>query len=226
MAKELKQKQLKEELKIYRKELHEKQKIREEEEAEIKKWEILNRYKQDEVIKQYDEIKKQKDKEKLVSYRKQLLEQMVGKHNQTYKTLNLKSIIFQAENEERFKKEKEEEEYVIDTTEEDDKKFFSYAEEVRELVKSKGQSTYPVDRVISVRFPKKWQNLGASKCHYIFRITKKQSASNNRFPQKNPKRPKIRNLSAPNQEGCAMIQKQIQPAAKRNSAELRREYTF
>lgn len=67
-------------MQVYMKELREKEKIKKAEEAEIKKWEILNRYKQNDVMKDYDEKKKILDQEKIEVYKKELLEQIVNCH--------------------------------------------------------------------------------------------------------------------------------------------------
>lgn len=46
-------------------------------EKEVKKWEMLNRYKSDEVMKYYDENNKKKQWNKTLKYRQDLVEQMV-----------------------------------------------------------------------------------------------------------------------------------------------------
>lgn len=47
-------------------------------EEEIKKWELLNRYKTDEHMKKYDEMKRKQFWQKIIEYRNDLCEQMVG----------------------------------------------------------------------------------------------------------------------------------------------------
>lgn len=47
-------------------------------EEEIKKWELLNRYKTDEHMKKYEESKRKQLWQKIIEYRNDLCEQMVS----------------------------------------------------------------------------------------------------------------------------------------------------
>lgn len=47
-------------------------------EEEIKKWELLNRYKTDEHMKKYEESKRKQFWQKIIEYRNDLCEQMVS----------------------------------------------------------------------------------------------------------------------------------------------------
>lgn len=49
--------------------------------VKLKNWEMLNRFKTDEVMKQYDEYAKREQWRKILEYRKDLLEQMVSMLN-------------------------------------------------------------------------------------------------------------------------------------------------
>ncbi|XP_074032084.1 uncharacterized protein isoform X2 [Leptinotarsa decemlineata] len=99
-------------------------------EEEIRKWEMLNRYKTDEIIKNYEETKRKEYWEKILKYRKELLEQMDEE-----KALKIE--------------EKEIDQYVtkMNYVNEDDK-FFEYADEILHLAKKKGRSTYPIEKAI------------------------------------------------------------------------------
>lgn len=44
---------------------------------EIKKWELLNRYKVDENVKKYEQVKRQEIWKKIIKYRQEICEQMV-----------------------------------------------------------------------------------------------------------------------------------------------------
>lgn len=55
----------------------EREKNRKGKEIEMKKWEMLNRYKSDEVMKKYDANMKKEQWMKILEYRKDLLDQMV-----------------------------------------------------------------------------------------------------------------------------------------------------
>nr|CAI5868545.1 unnamed protein product [Callosobruchus analis] len=55
----------------------EKEKQRLKKEEELKKWDMLNRYKVDEITKKYDEQKRKEHWQKILEYRKTLLDQMI-----------------------------------------------------------------------------------------------------------------------------------------------------
>ncbi|XP_970201.3 trichohyalin [Tribolium castaneum] len=108
-------------------ERHEKEKCAE---REVKRWEMLNRVKTQEALKEYEERAIKEKWKRILEYRKELLEQM-------------------AEEKEVLKQEKEIEEIMSRVSfEEADKMFFDYAEEVMELAKKRKRSTYPIEKVI------------------------------------------------------------------------------
>lgn len=106
------------------------------EENEVKKWEMLNRYKQDEVVKAYDQNKAEQHWQKILKYREDLNAQM----NDIAATKNREVA-----------QEKEEVEFLKRREEEMNKEFFEYAKEVRDLATSKGRNPYAIDKVIYVR---------------------------------------------------------------------------
>ncbi|XP_044252761.1 trichohyalin-like [Tribolium madens] len=109
-------------------ERHEREKCAE---REVKRWEMLNRVKTQEALKEYEERAIKERWERILEYRRELLEQM-------------------AEEKEVQKKEKEIEEIMSRVSfEEADKMFFDYAEEVMDLAKKRKRSTYPIEKVIT-----------------------------------------------------------------------------
>ncbi|VEN49562.1 unnamed protein product [Callosobruchus maculatus] len=105
----------------------EKEKQRLKKEEELKKWDMLNRYKVDEITKKYDEQKRKEHWQKILEYRKTLLDQM-------------------EENKAECERLKEFEKIPDMGTE--DSQFFAYADEVLELAKEGGFPTYPIERVV------------------------------------------------------------------------------
>lgn len=105
-------------------------------EAEVHKWEMLNRYKTDECIKEYDKNKNLKNWDKIVKYRQELQTQMLER-NENEKMEREEDI---AEFEKSLKA-------IMD-----DDQFFSYAEEVLQIAKDRKRPTYPIERVIEVSF--------------------------------------------------------------------------
>ncbi|CAH2005397.1 unnamed protein product [Acanthoscelides obtectus] len=105
----------------------EKEKHRQYEEDELKKWGMLNRYKVDEVMKKYDEQKKKAHWKKILAYRKTLLDQM-------------------AQNKAEIERLKKFDSRIEEPTE--DAQFFEYADEVLELAQKGGFPTHPIERVI------------------------------------------------------------------------------
>lgn len=122
------QKEMQEYLKFFR----EKQSKTKEYEKEVERFEMLNRHKQLEVLNDYEKIKKDKNKQKTESYKKELLEQI-------------------EDNKKRFEQEREKEMNYVDTQYDDeDKGFFAYAQEITETLKNKGLEVFPVERVVQV----------------------------------------------------------------------------
>ncbi|CAH1116211.1 unnamed protein product [Phaedon cochleariae] len=123
-------KKMKEERFEDRKKFIEHEEVANKKQAEIRKWEMLNRYKTDEILKKYEESKRKQHWKKVLEYRKELLEQMSEE----------KALLLQ---------EKEIEEFVTRSNfHNDDDSFFEYADEVLKLAKKRGRSTYPIEKVI------------------------------------------------------------------------------
>lgn len=105
-------------------------------EAEVKRWETMNRYKIGEVTKEFIEMERQKEWEGKLQYRAALKAQI-------------------AENEDFEKREKQNETDWYRKkicNEEANEKFYGYAEEILKTAKAKGRITYPIERVIQVKF--------------------------------------------------------------------------
>ncbi|KAJ8969783.1 hypothetical protein NQ317_018779 [Molorchus minor] len=108
----------------------ERRKEEERKEAEMQKWEMVNRYKIGEFTKQYELDKKKELWQSILRRRKELMEQM-------------------EEDERRRMEEKRIDDCLSKVSfEEDDEKFFDYADEVLQLTKKKGRPTYPIEKII------------------------------------------------------------------------------
>ncbi|KAF2904987.1 hypothetical protein ILUMI_01189 [Ignelater luminosus] len=100
------------------------------EEAELRKWLLLNRVKRDSATKEYEENKRQTEWQGKLDYRKALFEQM-------------------DEDEERRRIEKADNQgYDVTKFAEDDRKFFEYSKECLDYLRKRGRSTLPVERLI------------------------------------------------------------------------------
>ncbi|KAJ3645595.1 hypothetical protein Zmor_023238 [Zophobas morio] len=98
---------------------------------EMKKWEMLNRMKTAETMKEHDAQNRKNNWEKILQYRRDLLEQM-------------------ADDRAAQKREKEIDEIMSHVSyDEADKMFFDYANEVLEMAKSKNRSIHPIEKVIA-----------------------------------------------------------------------------
>ncbi|XP_060522535.1 DNA ligase 1-like [Cylas formicarius] len=111
-------------------EVLEREKVRLAKERELKKWEMLNRYKCDEMMKKYDQAQQREKWEQVLNYRKELMEQMAAERASKAEELEL---------EQAFDK-------MISS---EDDRFFEYAREVIEIAKSKGRCTIPIEVVIA-----------------------------------------------------------------------------
>ncbi|CAH0564508.1 unnamed protein product [Brassicogethes aeneus] len=131
-------------------------------EQEIKKWEILNRFKTDEVTKEYVENYGKKEKEMVLLYRKALLEQM-------------------EENKEKIRQEKEEE--CLHDFAEDDAKFLKYANETLEIAKKKCLPTKPIEQVIK-QYKKENFLLDTDQTNTCHKNDAKKTQKKNRKPCK------------------------------------------
>lgn len=69
---------MKQELLKNRQDMLNKERQKRAKEEEIKKWELLNRYKTDEHMKKYEEAKRKQFWQKIIEHRNDLCEQMVG----------------------------------------------------------------------------------------------------------------------------------------------------
>ncbi|XP_057665053.1 calponin homology domain-containing protein DDB_G0272472-like isoform X2 [Diorhabda carinulata] len=108
----------------------EKEEERLKKEAELKKWEMLNRYKTAEAVKILDNNTANERKNKMLKYRDDLLKQI-------------------AENENRQKKEKEIDRMIMESLNRtDDDKFFAYADEILNKQTNTKRSTYPTIKAI------------------------------------------------------------------------------
>lgn len=103
-------------------------------EAEVKRWETMNRYKVEEYTKEYAQKKKEEEWRRVLQHRAALKAQIVERQEMERRE-KLADV-------ESFKRQ-------ICKDEEDDK-FYKYAEEVLNSAKSKGRSTYPIEKVIEV----------------------------------------------------------------------------
>lgn len=124
--------EMQKEMQEYLKTFKEKQSKIKEYEKEVERFEMLNRNKQLEVLKDYEKIKNERNKEKTAAYRQELLEQIEDDRKQ-------------------IEQEREVEMNFVDTQyDEDDQEFFAYAKEVTETLKNKGLEVFPVERVVEV----------------------------------------------------------------------------
>ncbi|XP_028140850.1 cilia- and flagella- associated protein 210-like [Diabrotica virgifera virgifera] len=99
-------------------------------EAELRKWEMLNRYKTTDAMDKFDKDAKMERRNKILKYRADLLEQM-------------------AENEAVRKKEEEIDKILTQAmSKTDDDKFFAYADEILAQERKTGRSTYPTEKAI------------------------------------------------------------------------------
>lgn len=105
------------------------------EEEEMKKWDMLNRYKINEYAKMHDSERKREKWGSILNHRQALLQQMAEKE-QILKDAEIKD-------DEMHKAELA----ALDAA---DKKFFNYADKVLEIVKSRGHTTVPLERVVEV----------------------------------------------------------------------------
>lgn len=124
------------------------------EEAELKKWEMLNRFKKDKVMTEYENDKARKKWESVLAYRQELLDQIVSFALCFHHKLIKHFGPFKKQAADPTKQVLQEEEayhqYQIDKIKDEDKKFFEYANEVMEHAKSKGRMTIPIEHVIDV----------------------------------------------------------------------------
>nr|CAH7736420.1 unnamed protein product [Callosobruchus chinensis] len=96
-------------------------------EQQLKKWDMLNRYKVDEVTKKYDEQKRKEQWQKILEYRKILLDQMEENMDECQRLKEFDKLPDMGS---------------------EDSQFFGYADEVLQLAKEGGFPTYPIERVI------------------------------------------------------------------------------
>lgn len=133
-----KAKRMKEErMKDYKRSMEEEER-KKEIEAEVKRWEMMNSHKISEITKVHDEKIKREEWEKKVKYRELLKAQI-------------------AEKEELEKQERDRDlEWLKKKlcNVEEDEKFYKYAEEILNIAKSRGRSTYPIEKVIEVKCSK------------------------------------------------------------------------
>lgn len=133
-AKAEKAKKLREDrTKNYNSAMEEEQRIKQEE-AEVKRWETMNRYKIGEYTKEYIQKKKEEEWKRVLQHREALKAQI-------------------AEREEREKQERDEDlEWFRSQIckEAEDVKFYEYAEEVLNTAKSRGRPTYPIQKIVEV----------------------------------------------------------------------------
>lgn len=123
-------------------------------ESEKKKWDMLNRFKSNEVVAKYEQDKKEKAWEKILEYRKELFEQMVMLCT-TYVIAQIKTLLNPQAEKEEEKREVEKEKIAYEENDvakinDEDKRFFAYAEECLEYARKRGRATSPVERVIRV----------------------------------------------------------------------------
>ncbi|KAK4873720.1 hypothetical protein RN001_013080 [Aquatica leii] len=105
------------------------------EENEIMKWQMLNRFKTNDVIKEYNKKKEEEEWQKKLRYRQNLFEQMA--ENDVVKKI-------QKDKEDKIFQES------LEKINDEDKQFFDYADEVLEYAKKKNRSTTPIERCIYV----------------------------------------------------------------------------
>lgn len=112
----------------------EEEKRKREFEAEVKRWETMNRYKIGEVTKEHIERVKQEEWKKKLQYREAL-----------------KAQIAEKEEFEKLEREKDLQWFRSKIcNEEENDKFYKYAEEVLNTAKEKGRITYPIEKIIQV----------------------------------------------------------------------------
>ncbi|XP_076261669.1 uncharacterized protein LOC143197051 [Rhynchophorus ferrugineus] len=111
-------------------EVQEREEIRKRKEYELKKWELLNRFKTDEHTQKYEQEKRKKHWNAILQYRNVLLDQMEENRIEKLREEEIESSYFKA------------------SVEDEDAKFFEYANEVMELAKKKKRSIIPIERVI------------------------------------------------------------------------------
>lgn len=106
------------------------------EEIEARKWEMVNRYKITDYNKMYENNKKARLWGEVLQYRKDLQEQM------TEKLAKFKNEELQ--NNAAVKEE-------LETLDASDRKFFEYANQVKDIIKSRGgRTTIPLEKVVVV----------------------------------------------------------------------------
>lgn len=126
------------------------------EEVELKKWEMLNRFKKDQVMTEYENDKARKKWESVLAYRQELLDQIVSSfhHNLIFDVQIKHFDVFKTQADDPTKQVLQEEEayhqYQMGKIKDEDRKFFEYANEVMEHAKSKGRMTIPIEHVIDV----------------------------------------------------------------------------
>ncbi|KAJ8916806.1 hypothetical protein NQ315_005813 [Exocentrus adspersus] len=103
--------------------------IEQKKEAEIKKWEMLNAYKVDEVTRKYEEEKKKQLWRNILKYRQDLLTQM-------------------EETEEEKKRQQRFECSELTNIKQMDAMFLEYAAEILEYAKKRGRPTYSIEKAI------------------------------------------------------------------------------
>lgn len=123
-----------------RREYLERKQREKETEDELKKWEMLNRCKTDDVIKEHNKEHMRKNWEKIMAYRRDLLEQMAEEKEESDKEKQINELWVQE---------------MLKPGKMQDQMFFEYANEVLELAKKKQRPTYPIERVIQVRITNK-----------------------------------------------------------------------
>ncbi|GJQ80108.1 hypothetical protein Trydic_g19390 [Trypoxylus dichotomus] len=101
------------------------------EEKEIKRWEMLNRQKQEAVTKEYLEEKRQKDWQKTLQHRSELLAQ-----------IEEKKLVEKEEKEEAMRSD----DYIM--AEIDDEEFFTYADTLVDYCKKNDRPIYPILKVV------------------------------------------------------------------------------
>ncbi|KAF5306239.1 hypothetical protein FQA39_LY08937 [Lamprigera yunnana] len=111
-----------------------KEKQRREKEAEIKKWQMLNRFKTHKANAEYDTEKARKEWQLKLENRRQLFAQIAEKEEAIVKEKEIDNLIL---NEAKQK--------ITD----EDEQFFEYVDEVMDYAKNKGRSIEPIERYIN-----------------------------------------------------------------------------
>ncbi|KAK9883405.1 hypothetical protein WA026_001578 [Henosepilachna vigintioctopunctata] len=106
------------------------QKERERETSELKRMELIERYKKDEAMKYFDEMSKEKEKEKKRTYRQDIIQQ----------ALEIKET--------KQREKKLEDNYVLSTLSKKDDIFAEYAEEIMKYAQDRDWPTFPIKKAI------------------------------------------------------------------------------